>query len=101
MDKPHLSTPQTKSRDRSIYGNGYRKARRRAFARSEGVCQGSIPACAGDPDRGPGAQEPNRVYPRVCGGSPSYNAAGHAPKVIARIAGARPGRRRPACPGAR
>ena len=29
------------------------------------------------------------VYPRVCGGSPSYNAAGHAPKVIARIAGRR------------
>ena len=38
MDKSNLSTPQSKSRDR-FYGNGYRKARRRAFARSEGVCQ--------------------------------------------------------------
>ena len=60
----------------------------------------SIPACAGDP-RLPASPMINIwVYPRVCGGSPSYNAAGHAPKVIARIAGARPGRRRPACPDA-
>jgi len=30
---------------------------------------GSIPACAGEPWRGPAACRPPRVYPRVCGGA--------------------------------
>ena len=31
--------------------------------------RGSIPACAGEPDRGEAAVHPPRVYPRVCGGA--------------------------------
>ena len=57
--------------------------------------QRSIPACAGDPPPANTFQRCCWVYPRVCGGSPSYNAAGHAPKVIARIAGAPPALCRP------
>ena len=31
--------------------------------------RGSIPACAGEPERGHGENDPSEVYPRVCGGT--------------------------------
>ena len=39
---------------------------------------GSIPACAGEPNRVPAAQTLPRVYPRVCGGTPSATGTGAA-----------------------
>ena len=33
--------------------------------------RGSIPACAGEPERGHGENDPSEVYPRVCGGTPN------------------------------
>ena len=48
--------------------------------------EGSIPACAGEPEAGRGADGSARVYPRVCGGTPRRPAhplalAGLSPRV--------------------
>ena len=48
--------------------------------------EGSIPACAGEPRIGADGKAPNRVYPRVCGGTAAMNsspvaAAGLSPRV--------------------
>ena len=45
------------------------------------VGHGSIPACAGEPSASPMSVSTERVYPRVCGGTP----------LIERIARAAPG----------
>ena len=50
------------------------------------VLLGSIPACAGEPDRGIRAPFRRRVYPRVCGGTfdngyPRYLPEGLSPRV--------------------
>ena len=43
----------------------------RRSARGKGCCPWSIPACAGEPDSHFGPLAGRRVYPRVCGGTPS------------------------------
>ncbi len=48
--------------------------------------QGSIPACAGEPPGSPGRSHQHRVYPRVCGGTPTRTqsektAEGLSPRV--------------------
>ena len=50
------------------------------------ISAGSIPACAGEPRRCFGTSRQSRVYPRVCGGTPSEGqrqglAAGLSPRV--------------------
>ena len=75
--------------------------------RSSGL-PGSIPACAGEPRPWRRCHHPNRVYPRVCGGTPSeipleMEAAGLSPRVRGnQIQGAGAGGSRrsiPACAG--
>ena len=84
-----------------VRGNPYGYRARRAR-------EGSIPACAGEPDRGASAPGPDWVYPRVCGGtfiaSPRLGARrGLSPRVRGNPRGRREDRRDPgsipACAG--
>ena len=69
---------------------------------------GSIPACAGEPRRTPPRIATDRVYPRVCGGTPRYRAQllpdpGLSPRVRGNrrlpLAGSRSSGSIPACAG--
>ena len=58
----------------------------RLSRRHDSALRGSIPACAGEPDRGRGERRPGGVYPRVCGGTAtamrgSPLATGLSPRV--------------------
>ena len=62
-----------------VRGNRWRR-------RPSGLGSGSIPACAGEPQRSKSPARPTGVYPRVCGGtlsarSDSASAAGLSPRV--------------------
>ena len=55
------------------------------------IAEGSIPACAGEPCRRRRAGHRQRVYPRVCGGTPSFSfTPGHWSGLSPRVRGNRP-----------
>ena len=62
-----------------VRGNPFCPAHRR-------LCEGSIPACAGEPRRPDSRSRRAQVYPRVCGGTvdnavPCHASAGLSPRV--------------------
>ena len=58
-----------------VRGNRPRRGRRRDGA-------GSIPACAGEPGRRADAEDLDRVYPRVCGGTHESSALHSSPEGL-------------------
>ncbi len=79
-----------------------------AVSKREGVNPGSIPACAGEPQQPRLHGQPNPVYPRVCGGTPTPARPGAAKWGLSpRVRGnpsktactTRPGGSIPACAG--
>ena len=57
---------------------------------STGRDTGSIPACAGEPQRRPSRTGPGRVYPRVCGGTPPVRVCSLWLWVYPRVCGGTP-----------